>query len=527
MLLNNFPKNISPRSAQIELIEKIEQGFKDYDVVICSAPTGTGKSFLSKTLANASRNPDDEFVDDIMTYKAYRQDYDEIWPNQGAAVLTITKALQDQYTSLFDDCQSLKGKKNYMCAVDPNSDVEIAPCVYLPKLKKECWAKNKCPYYEQRNRSLSGKFSVYNYDMFFSLPSNLKYKEYLICDEASEIEDQLVKHFTLTFTSKSLKFLGINSGTPNIKNYNNFFKWLGDLSSLINDLIAESKHIISSNKKTEKDIIKYRALTRLNDKVKLIINSWEKCEYVLTKKDDQITVTPLYISSLSSEIFKYGKKILLMSATIIDPQNFAKNLGIERYKYVETKSPFDSNKSPIYISSKYKLNYQNLQQNLPKIADLIQQICDSHEDDKGVIHTHTGYITEFLKKSLQGERFQFRYEEINNERLIKDHSEADYSSVLVSPSITHGVDLKDDLARFQIIVKLPYMPLGDERIKKLFDKDPDWYTNKMLSGLVQACGRGVRSQDDWCVTYILDGGAANAIQRAKSKLPEFFLSRIQ
>lgn len=527
MLISNFPTGIAPRPAQIELIEKIEKAFEEYDVVICSAPTGTGKSFLSKTLANASVDPDEEFVEDINSYKAYKTDYETVWHNQGAAVLTITKALQDQYTNLFDDAESLKGKGNYMCAVDPNVDVEIAPCVYLPKLKKECWQKHKCPYYEQRNKALTNKFSVLNYDMFLALPSNLKYKDYLICDEASEIEDQLVKHFTLSLTIKTLKYLDINTKLPNVTNYNAFYKWLVDLDACISDLVVELKQTISSKKRTEKDVIKYKALTRLNDKVKLIINSWNNCQYVLTKKNDTITVVPLYISSLSSEILKYGKKVLLMSATIIDAQNFAKTLGIERYKFIESKSPFKPEKSPIYISSKYKLNYQNLQQNLPKIAKLIQEICDAHDTDKGVIHTHTGQITEFLMNNLTGSRFMFRYEEVKNEKLIEEHSVADYASVLVSPSITHGVDLKDDLARFQIIVKLPYMPLGDERIKKLFDEDSNWYTNKMLSSLVQACGRGVRSQEDWCVTYILDGSASNIIQKCKSKLPKFFLDRIQ
>jgi len=342
-----------------------------------------------------------------------------------------------------------------------------------------------------------------------------------------EILTIINKHFTLSITSRTLKFLDIKTKLPNVSNYNTFFKWLTDLDSLMSDLVVELKNTISSNKKTEKDVTKYKALTRLNDKVKLIIESWNTCKYVITKKDDNITVTPLYISTLSSKIFKYGKKILLMSATIIDPQDFAKTLGIEKYKFIETKSPFSADKSPIYISSKYKLNYKSLQENLPKVANLIQQICDEHGDEKGVIHTHTSYITEFLKNKLSGNRFQYRYEEVNNEKLIQEHIVADYPSVLVSPSITHGVDLKDDLARFQIIVKLPYMPLGDERIKTLFEEDSNWYTNKMLSNLVQACGRGVRSQDDWCITYILDGGASNVIQRSKTKLPKFFVDRVQ
>ena len=65
---------------------------------------------------------------------------------------------------------------------------------------------------------------------------------------------------------------------------------------------------------------------------------------------------PLKIDVLSKYIFNSGEKILLMSATIIDHKHFAKNLGIEQYKYIEVDSTFDSNKSPIYINTKNKIN---------------------------------------------------------------------------------------------------------------------------------------------------------------------------
>ena len=57
--------------------------------------------------------------------------------------------------------------------------------------------------------------------------------------------------------------------------------------------------------------------------------------------------------------------------------------------------------------------------------------------------------------------------------------------------MSHGVDLKDDLARFQIIVKAPYLPTKDKRIEKLMKDDFNWYSNKMLCSLIQSCGRGV------------------------------------
>ena len=47
----------------------------------------------------------------------------------------------------------------------------------------------------------------------------------------------------------------------------------------------------------------------------------------------------------------------------------------------------------------------------------------------------------------------------------------------------------------------------------------------MLTHLIQACGRGVRSKDDYCTTYILDGCVYDAILSNKSKLPTYFIDR--
>jgi Rad3-related DNA helicase len=96
----------------------------------------------------------------------------------------------------------------------------------------------------------------------------------------------------------------------------------------------------------------------------------------------------------------------------------------------------------------------------------------------------------------------------------------------VSPSLSFGIDLKDALARFQIIVKLPYLPLSSKRIKKLFELDKTWYIDKMLNAMVQATGRATRSKNDYSVTYILDGNIVDVIKAHKDRLPKYFIDRV-
>lgn len=74
-LLNNFPQGYTPSSQQDKIIRKIDGAFSSGNkFVICCAPTGSGKSFISKTLANASTPFTDNFTELVNTYAAFKMD---------------------------------------------------------------------------------------------------------------------------------------------------------------------------------------------------------------------------------------------------------------------------------------------------------------------------------------------------------------------------------------------------------------------------------------------------------------------
>ena len=74
--LTKFPDGYNPSSQQIDLIKRIEDAYaKGYKYVICSAPTGSGKSFISMTLGNVSNKCSDEFRRLITSYDARKTSY--------------------------------------------------------------------------------------------------------------------------------------------------------------------------------------------------------------------------------------------------------------------------------------------------------------------------------------------------------------------------------------------------------------------------------------------------------------------
>lgn len=535
--LTKFPDNYNPSKQQIELIKRIEDAYaKGYKYVICSAPTGSGKSFISKTLGNVSNECSNEFRDLITSYRAFKQDYIGNYSHEvdcmqeapfGAFALTITKSLQDQYHGLFDDSSLLKGKSNYQCQVNIDVDVENAPCLLAPKLKEECWSKNLCPYYNARNKALMDKFSVLNYKMFLTLPGHVKRKNFIVCDEASELEDEIVKHFSVFVDPDKLKLLGVRIPYLYSADIAEVYKWLNLIMVAIGEHIEQltEKHNSKHTTLNINDKMKLNYFRNLHRTLNLIDETWSECEYICQRDGKTVKILPLRVNVLSKYIFNYGENVLLMSATIVDHKSFAQTLGIKEYKYIEVDSTFDSAKAPIYVSLQNKLNKGNMEKMLPKVLEQVQALCESHKNEKGIIHTHTMQITQYLQKHLKDPRFLFRDAESRNENILSNHSKSDVPTVIVSPSMTFGVDLRDNLARFQIIVKGAFLPLGDNRIKRMFEEDKIWYTNKMLINLVQACGRGIRSKDDYCVTYILDGAAGDVVLANKHKLPKYFIDR--
>lgn len=537
-LLRFFPKDYEPSTGQVKIINEVDKAFSTgHKFCIVSAPTGTGKSFVPVTLANASNKPTRAFCDLVESYDAFRQDFSGNFTNQveceneppfGAFTLTITKALQDQYTSLFKDVRLLKGKINYGCELDQISTVDTAPCLIAPKIKEDCWACNKCTYYNDRNKALISQNTVLNYKMFLHLPGHVKRKNYIICDEASELENELVRMFSLNLEINKIRKLGIKVRPCKNLNHDSVREWL----SLINlEISSFLESIVKQYNKDSKLVLgeknKISILKNIFWQINQCLVEWDNCDWIIDAPvPDTLTITPLKVNTLSKHIFGYADQIVLMSATIIDHKKFAKTLGIEKYEYIEIASNFDPKQSPIYISSANCLNYNNKTTVLPKIAKQVLEICELYKSNKGIIHTHSLDITELLKKYLKSKRFLFRDELQSNDEILNKHFAATDPTVLVSPSLTHGVDLRDDLARFCIIIKMPYPPLSNKRIKKIFDIDKEWYENQMLNILVQMCGRATRSKNDFSNTYILDGNSFRVLPRVKDKLPNHFFSRI-
>lgn len=528
-LIRYFPGE--PRGEQEKTLKRIEEAFIDKKYVICQAPTGSGKSHMAATMALSTSRPPNYLINSSITPKShYSEDKDSI-TKYGAFILTTTKQLQDQYETLFnEDITILKGKNNYPCGANPICNAGCAQCAYIPSVMARCVGKGICEYVNAYSAAMKNNFSVLNYSMFFSLPDCFKNKEILICDEASEMEDAIISHHSMDVRYKHLDFLGVNHSPLKKADSESGFLWISKLHGALLDAMPSAKFLMRKN--ASKYITdKARNIKELLEKVKLLQNYWNDAEFILELSNDGVVISPLKINKLAQNVFAAVDKVVFLSATIIDHVKMAQTFGIgsDEYSFIDVKSDFDPKKSPIYIgTAKFDMRYNYIDASLGKLVESVLELSELHKDDNGIIHTHNFKITKAIQDAVNGNpRFLFRDEFSSNEDILFEHFNNPNPTVIVSPSLAFGTSLDNEHGRFQIITKLPYLPMNNKRVKILSERDFDWYEMKMWTKLIQMCGRCTRSKDDYSITYIFDKSFINAIRRYESKLPKWFENRLK
>ncbi|HZD33730.1 MAG TPA: ATP-dependent DNA helicase [Nitrososphaeraceae archaeon] len=270
----------------------------------------------------------------------------------------------------------------------------------------------------------------------------------------------------------------------------------------------------------------------ISDSENWIVSDVIKENYEVVK----VEFKPLDISKYCRAIFDRCSKTIIMSATILNYKTFCKNIGLssdnDEVKFIQVPSDFPVENRPIYPMNVAYLNYNNLQLQEIKsaITNAVDNIMAIHNKHKGIIHTTSYEQLNFIKDNISKDnarRLIVTDPEIQRDEVVQEHFYAKKPTVLISPSLHTGLDLKEDLSRFQIITKVPYPNKSDRWINAKRNKVPEWYYWQTALKLVQAYGRSVRSKDDWAKTYILDSAFQYFLRKNKEILPSWFIKAIK
>jgi Rad3-related DNA helicase len=366
-----------------------------------------------------------------------------------------------------------------------------------------------------------------------------------------KITENIVKRFKFSNEYTILKKLNA------VKSIADYVDFLGELNSEIIITMEQMEKGLSTQKRNpvedkrdikiskvlnvkNKDMKIMQLITdlkQLNIKIELFLkefkenpNNWVlETNYNEKQKQKELSLEPIWAYDyLDKYVFSHYDMVFLMSGTILDKNLFCQLNGLDVTKaaYYSIPSPFEAKNRPIIYMPLGKMSYKNKEETFQRYIPYIKKILNKYAGQKGIIHTNSFELSNWIQKTIDDERLVF-HDSTNKDEILKWHIGTDRPTVLVSPSMDTGVSLDDDLARFQIIAKIPYPSLASQKNKMRQINNPDWYAWKTSASLQQACGRAVRGSDDYADTIILDGSFGDVLRHSSHLLPDWFQESIK
>jgi Rad3-related DNA helicase len=472
--LPHFPYP-QPRPIQEKALALLGENWDKYQVFCISAPTAFGKTGIAKTLMNACHSvsvitPNNLLVDQFL------QEFPE----------TRTLSRLDSYRceNLQQSCSSTRGMKQQFCKGCPASR-DLATAKY-----------KRGP-------------GIYNYHTYLA---HKLYRQVLVIDEAHNLIPILKGRFEKVIWQHEYKYPG-NAFRPE--------QMLAWVQSLPQAKRRRQKIEILESCLTSPtpEYVPTRAKRPFNGKGTLRGQPEDR---------DCIVLTPVDISMVPPLFWpREVQKIVLLSATINHKDIEALGLNRKPILYLNCESPIAPQRRPISLDPCISLARGSMDTSLPKLVDYIENVAASHVGEKGVIHA-TYELSRRLEEHLRGDRYLFHSR--TNKRDIYNafrNSEPSRGQILIACGMYEGIDLPEDLGRWQIIAKVPWPSLGDAGVRYQTDKDPNWYIWETLKVFIQACGRICRTPTDNGSTICPDSSVQRLIREGESMLPLWFKEGIE
>lgn len=557
-----FGQGFSFRPGQRDCIETICNKYLENSesTVILDAPTGTGKSIIAMWVSWVLKE----------------------LGNSGY-MITSDLTLQDQYQRDFVrlnlNWPSIKGVDNYDCHVNglkfSLGECRMRNMGYERSMSLPC--ASNCSYLQIRKRAIDHPICLLNYSFWlvhrnYVAPKHenegkkipFDKRDFAIFDEAHRVDEIVQSHFSPRIEKNLVNV--INNQVDFLRRKGLPFPQI--TKSAVHDLVMDMfkpmspvatfrhlknleqlllKFAYSRREANQRVDQQYSKNTQLPSDWKSGFGRFDIIKDVHCKIEDYTALInrvglDKMVCDITNEEVKFtcveeaamirkhlhdqsGFKVF-MSATIGNPRTYAKLIGIEEATVIRLDNGFNYQKSPIVVINGPRMSKGNREHALPRAVEMLDRILDRHKNQRGVIHTGSYEITDYIMTHTEHAYRLKNYEGTAEKKLALESHIDSGNSVLIGPSVLEGLDLYDDLSRFQVFFKVPFPYLGDPLIKAKLKHSPDWYDWKTSISLMQGVGRSVRGPEDWAITYVIDGSFKRLINKP-GFFPDSFKQRIK
>ncbi len=477
------------RPVQRNILQWLQDNWYKSDVFIITAPTGVGKSLISKAIQNAT----------------------------GAAIITPSNLLISQYTETYPNTNFLKGKTHYICKTSGidcktwTNECEMPAC-------------RECPYLLAKGAAYEGEPTIFNpmslYYATTTLFEKQKFKslDTIVVDEAHTLPNMTAMLCTKSFRKSQYKFKETDSHATSLE------RWIVFHVARLFKLLGQYRKAGDANE--------IKKLTDEISSLELILeNIRENPENYAThitkgthrgKPEQFLNVQSVDPPAFLLNKMLRSKKLVAMSATLFDHDIKALARG-RPYLVYDAPSPIPIDSRRVcFKPAPFKMNRDTD----PKLmVEAIERIIKINPGLNTIIH-----ITYSMTEKMVP---HFTLPIIYNTQYDKEEKVAEFiknGGIFLAAGCSEGLDLPGDICRLNIIPKLSYPNLGDPVVlKKKSRANGDlWYLMETFKVLIQQIGRSTRGAEDWSKTYILDPSFLNGYNRLKAAnaLPKSFIESL-
>lgn len=506
-----------------DILSAVERGVRH---IVVEAPTGVGKSAIATTVHKVLAE-----VDDF----------------HRTTLITGTKGLQDQYVADDASIYDLKGRANYSCMIGDHT--YNSPACKSALVARRCGV-DRCPYVQRRDswlyradlRLSNASFVITCSDDMIA--SDTTASNLMIIDECHELPNHLINHATVKVSKYAVSVTRKQYGEAFDEMFNNFMGVIAKIKegsafrlvdidpsmhvsifyNKMKNVLAASNARIQSGDTTPSLLLISEELSDVVGSMEVLVTQRDS-EWILTAYEKGVgcEMKPVYAHQVARRgIFSKCAQFVHMSATICGFKEYCNNLGIPEHEsvFIQVPNPIPVKNRMVVVCPGVSMN------NSTPIADVISyvdRVIDKQKpEENGIIHTVSFKLANEIK--LMSKHRKRMLVSNNRAEILNELSKK--GRIIVTPSAETGYDFKGDLARWQIIAKVPYGYLGDPYVKLNMQRDSSWYARQAILRLVQASGRVSRGIGDFGVTYIIDSNVNRLIYENHEMFPEWYMDAL-